>query len=102
VRRVRPDGCRGDEVQRVERGQADHDHEGVPRERADDASSGGRLHATAAWRRTQTDRAIRTLAMPKSITATAAAVPFAPFEKLRQMYSSITLEAYPGPPVVST
>ena len=34
-----------------------------------------------------------TLAMPSSITATLAAVPLAPFEKLRQMYSSITLEA---------
>jgi hypothetical protein len=35
---------------------------------------------------------MRTLAMPSSITATLAAVPLAPVEKLLQMYSSITLD----------
>jgi hypothetical protein len=65
----------------------------VPRQHTDDTSARTYLHPDTVCRRTHSERPISTLAIPKSITATAAAVPFEPFEKLRQMYSSITLEA---------
>ena len=50
-------------------------------------------HVVTIRLRTHSDKPISTLAIPSSITATLAAVPFAPFEKLLQMYYSITLEA---------
>src|SRR5437899_10039509 len=73
---------RGDEPEWVERGEADQHEEGVPREHADHATAFRRSHAATACRRTHTERPINTLAIPSSITATLAAVPLAPFEKL--------------------
>ena len=62
------------------------DEERMPRHDPDEAPAGaGVLIVAAARRRTHSERPIRTLAMPSSITATPAAVPLAPFEKLRQM-----------------
>src|SRR5262245_29175658 len=113
---VRSERRRDHEPQRVQRGQADDDEEPVPSQRTHEARSlswpyagstrpcwncDGSIeplasvgsHVVRTRLRTKSDNPIRTLAMPSSITATLAAVPFAPFEKLRQMYSSITLDA---------
>src|SRR5262249_26681301 len=92
VGRVGLQGRRDDEPDRVERRQADDHEEDEGRQRAAEASTGRRPHVAAAGRRTHNESPISTLAMPSSITATLAAVPLAPVEKLRQMYSSITLE----------
>src|SRR6266516_3635250 len=115
---VTPDRRRHDEPERVQRRQADDYEERVsahhsdealapfpwcaravspcPRTDSDrpiDALAPVGSHVVTIRLRTHSDKPIRTLAMPSSITATLAAVPFEPFEKLLQMYSSITLEA---------
>src|SRR6476659_6091059 len=105
---VRPERRRDDEPERVQGSQTDEDEERMPSERSHEAcppsrppagsmrlrgsgdgwielvGSGG-SHVVTIRLRTHNDRPIRTLAMPSSITATLAAVPFAPFEKLLQM-----------------
>ena len=82
---ARPEGGRDDKPQWIERCEADDDQERVLGEHADDAVAGGGPHCAIACLRTQSDSPIRTLAIPSSITATLAAVPSDPFEKLRQM-----------------
>ena len=65
----------------------------MPRHQPHETTAGAGSHVASARRRTHSESPIRTLAIPSSITATLAAVPLAPFEKLLQMYSSITLDA---------
>ena len=81
---VRLERCRDDEPERVEGREADHDQEGVARHQPHETAGAG-SHAATALRRTHRESPINTLAIPSNITATLAAVPFAPFEKLRQM-----------------
>src|SRR5438034_10018554 len=85
--------CRHDEPEGIERGDTDDHEERMPREQPHEPPARRRPHAASARRRTHSDRPISTLAIPNSMTATLAAVPLEPFEKLLQMYSSITLDA---------
>src|SRR5207253_609794 len=105
---VASDRRREDEPERVERSQADDEEEGVPPQQSDQARAPSWSHVGSTRRRENCDRSIEplgsidlhvvtirlraqsdnpisTLAMPRSITATLAAVPFDPLEKLRQM-----------------
>ena len=82
---VRLESRRDDEPERVEGREADDDQEGVAPHQPHETTAGAGSHAATALRRTHRESPISTLAIPSSITATLAAVPFAPFEKLRQM-----------------
>src|ERR1700674_134012 len=77
VGRIGLERGRNDEPERVERRQADDHEERVPRQEPDEAPARPSPHVASARPRTHRERPISTLAMPRSITATLAAVPLA-------------------------